>query len=872
MDPVNKTLQGFESIHYTNNSPDTLQFIWFHLWPNAYKNDKTAFSEQLLKLGRTDFYFSDEAERGYINRLDFTVDGKEATVTDHPAHQDIVKLWLPSPLAPGGSIEIKTPFHVKLPKYFSRSGYAGGLISVTQWFPKPAVYDRQGWHEMPYLDQGEFYSEFGNYDVKITAPASYTVAATGNLTDSIIGDSLITWHYRENNIHDFAFFAGNNLVTAIDTMNLHDRIIRVYSYYQKNDPLWAKSIDMIKRAVIAKSSWIGEYPFNTVKAVQNPKASDGGMEYPTITLIGPADSYKELESVIHHEVGHNWFYGILASNERKYPWMDEGMNTYYDKRFEQSSSADPETDRKSGNFFTNRIPDDMEGLILSVLTEERMDQPIGSESADFTGINYGLIAYYKTGMWMKLLENQVGKETFDRAMKDYFKDWKFRHPGPDDFRKTIEKTSGKNLDSLFALIQTKGPLDHPEKKGLKVMGLLSLKDTRKHHFLFLSPSLGYNSYDKFMAGIMIHNYTLPLPRFRYFMVPMYATGSKTIRGLGGLSYSFFPGNSNSQITAGINVASFSKDSYRDSSGKENHLYFRKLVPYLRYDFRQTGSVTRSLEWKTYLFAERNLLFTRDTGSQSYKIDYPVDNSYINRLSYTKRDCRVLYPYEFTLLGEQGKQFMKWSFTWNGFFNYGDRKKGGLQARFFAGKFFYLGSQNPLSKYQTSRYQLNLTGPNGFEDYTYSDYFAGRNEFEGMASRQIMRRDGFFKIRTDLLSNKIGKTDDWLAAINLSSSIPDKINPLSVLPFKIPLRAFLDIGTFAGAWKSDATSGKLVYDAGLELSLADNTIHVFVPLLMSKVFRDYVKSTIPENRFWKTISFTIELNNLSPIGLLRKSLQ
>jgi|GEM_PF-5321089 len=140
-------------------------YIWIHLWPNAYKNDRTALSDQLLGNGRTDFYFSKEENKGYINRLNFKVDDEVAEIKGHPRHQDIVQLILPKPLAPGTSITIQTPFNVKIPHVFSRSGHVGNSFQLTQWYPKPAVYDKKGWHPMPYLDQGEFYSEFGNYNV-----------------------------------------------------------------------------------------------------------------------------------------------------------------------------------------------------------------------------------------------------------------------------------------------------------------------------------------------------------------------------------------------------------------------------------------------------------------------------------------------------------------------------------------------------------------------------------------------------------------------------------------------------------------------------------------------------------------------------------
>ena len=157
----------------------------------------------------------------------------------------------------------------------------------------------------------------------------------------------------------------------------------------------------------------------------------------------------------------------------------------------------------------------------------------------------------------------------------------------------------------------------------------------------------------------------------------------------------------------------------------------------------------------------------------------------------------------------------------------------------------------------------MTGANGNEDYTYSDYFAGRNYFEKWQSQQIMNRDGYFKIRTDLLSQKIGRTDDWLIAANLTSAIPDNINPFNLLPVKLPVKLFFDLGTYAEAWKQDAETDRFLFDAGIYFPLWSETINIFVPLLSSSVYGDYYTSTIPKNqRFWKKISFCIDISNFS----------
>ena len=195
------SLFGFEKIEYTNNSPDTLDFIWFHLWPNAYKNDSTAFAKQQIRMNNLRFSNSEIKDRGFIDSLNFIVNGIKTNMEEHPEWIDVIKLILPNKLLPNQSIIIETPFYVKLPLVFSRLGHSGNHYEITQWYPKPAVYDHKGWHEMPYLNMGEFYSEFGVFDVKITLPEDYRIMATGDLVNnedeyrwldslSILGDSL----------------------------------------------------------------------------------------------------------------------------------------------------------------------------------------------------------------------------------------------------------------------------------------------------------------------------------------------------------------------------------------------------------------------------------------------------------------------------------------------------------------------------------------------------------------------------------------------------------------------------------------------------------------------------------------------------------
>ncbi len=894
------TLDGFEKIEYINRSPDTLTFIWFHVWPNAFRTDKTAFSDQLLENGRTDFYFSNKEDRGYINRLDFRVNSVLAKTEDHPQHIDIIKVLLPQPLAPGASIEITTPFHVQLPKNFSRGGHVGQSYQITQWYPKPAVYDQKGWHPMPYLDQGEFYSEFGNYEVKVTVPKTYVVLSSGDLqneeekswlkerainykpaaaqkklpntkTKKTLKSSSLpkpkeetkTLLYRQNNIHDFAWFADKKYLVAYDTIQFSaTHIVDVYSAYSSaGKEVWKKSTQMIKDAVRFRSKAIGEYPYNTVAAVEAKMGFEGGMEYPCITAITPMKTEKDLESVIQHEVGHNWFQGMLANNEQQYPWFDEGINSYYDNRFDKEESRYRAAAKKKTLFDLNF--DD--NFFLHSFERWKKDQPLSTTSDSLTEGNYGLIAYTKGANFMQLLEEQLGRSAIDAAMQNYFQQWKLKHPYPLDLKTSLEQSTGRNLDSTFSLLDKNGPLKQEGKKKLKFAPIVGV-NTATENVVIISPIIGNNLYDGLMIGGALHNFTLPSTPFQFIVAPMYATKSKQLNGVARLGYTFYPKKTFQRITVAVNGLKFNTGDFIDTANNKYVTGFRKVSPSLKFVLAEKNPRStreRFIQWKTFFLNEDELRFRSDTfpnGNRFTEVKTIQTNRYINQFRYVVQNTRALYPYKAELVAEQGKEFIRLAVTGNYYFNY--NASLGADIRIFAGKFIYLGSKTISKQFNTDPYHLNMSGPKGYEDYTYSNYFIGRNEFEGFASQQIMMRDGGFKVRTDLLAAKIGKTDDWLMAMNFVTDIPDQINILKVFPVKIPLKVYVDIGTYADAWKANASTGRVLYDAGLQMSFLKNTITVYVPLLYSKVYRDYFESTITEKRFLKNIAFSIDIQNLS----------
>jgi len=315
-------LNGFESVEYINNSPDTLRFLYFHLWPNAYSNNKTELARQIFSFKGKGKLFNDPELRGYIDSLDFEADGQTVQWNILTGVPDICRIILNTPLKHGDTLLITTPFHVKIPKgVSSRLGHIGESYQISQWYPKPAVYDRYGWHQMPFLDQGEFYSEFGSFDVSITLPANYIVGATGNLQnedekellDFISADTswmktpeyglgfppsskdMKTIRYTGNQIHDFAWFADKRFHVLKGKVKLPDsgREVTTWAMFTNLDAqLWEDAISYINNAIWYFSRWIGDYPYDNFTAVQSALSSGSGMEYPGLTVIGTAeDSY-----------------------------------------------------------------------------------------------------------------------------------------------------------------------------------------------------------------------------------------------------------------------------------------------------------------------------------------------------------------------------------------------------------------------------------------------------------------------------------------------------------------------------------------------------------------------------------------------------
>ena len=467
LDTATYELRGTERILYENHSPDPLAFLWLQVEQNMFRpgslNEITA--PPPLIFGATAF---DMANRGFVGGL--VIDRLLVAGHEVPRYlwDTMLRLDLPAPLRTGESVTLDIAFHFPVPvNGAGRMGRDGPLYEFGQWYPRVAVYDDvHGWNTMPYIGTGEFYLEYGDYDVRLTVPAGYIVACTGTLqnpqdvltdaqrqrlarargatpvaiiTAEEAGDAsqprpaatgTLTWHFRADDVRDVAWGAAP--VLRWDAVAWNGILIQ--TLYRPTATLWAaEGIRMAEHAIRYFSEQWAMYPYPQATTLEGPI---DGMEYPMLTFV-PAESTREgLYWVLMHEFGHEWFPMLVGSDERRYPWMDEGFNTFID----QYAFAD---------YFRGTPPADtirrtMLNAYLQHATPGR-EQPLIDAPSEVRDLYF--TAYQKPALMMTLLREEVlGPEAFDRAFREYVRRWSFRHPQPADFFRTIENLSGRNLD------------------------------------------------------------------------------------------------------------------------------------------------------------------------------------------------------------------------------------------------------------------------------------------------------------------------------------------------------------------------------------------------------------------------------------------
>ncbi|MEO0137198.1 MAG: M1 family metallopeptidase [candidate division WOR-3 bacterium] len=444
LDEKNQILKINETLIYHNHAANSLETLYFHLYANAYRDNNTTFAKEIKNMGSYQFLKAKKSMRGWIDinsvrhgerELDFVID------------ETIMAVVLDKPLAPEDSIVLQIEAVLKIPMLFSRLGYRGRHYEIVQWYPKPCVFDKKGWHLQGYHAIGEFYGEFGNFEVSIELPVDYVVAGTGVLTDSVRFENRKILHFEAEAVHDFAWVADPNF--EIYKREVDGITIEVY-YFKKDRKNWTRAGDYAVEAVKRYNQWFGKYPYKNLSVVQGYFA--GGMEYPTLVIIGGKEDNltRRFELVIIHEIAHQWFYGMLGSNEMDEAWLDEGFTSYAEARyFIDKYGVD-------NSFFKSplipQMPHDYINKFLYYITlTNQLERPILTPAYEFVKVPlaYQTSAYSKPALFLRYLEAYLGTNTFDVILKRYFEMYKFKHPRSEDFIRICEETSGKDLRQFF---------------------------------------------------------------------------------------------------------------------------------------------------------------------------------------------------------------------------------------------------------------------------------------------------------------------------------------------------------------------------------------------------------------------------------------
>ncbi len=452
LDTNTHKLEGFETLLYINNSPDTLNRVYFHLYYNAFQpgsmmDVRSRTIKDPDRRVEDNIYKLSESEQGYQKINSLLHDGDPV---DYKIEGTILTVILNRPIEPQSIAIFELQFEAQVPLQIRRTGRdnkEGIEYTMTQWYPKMAEYDQDGWHAEEYIGR-EFYGVMGNFDVTISIDSGYTVAGTGVvLNPNEVGhgysrfmqpsdEEKLVWHFFAGNVHDFAWAADPDYTHDIVQV---DDSLRLHFFYQSNlSKQWKEVQNDVVSIFNTTNQTFGRYPYTDFSIIQ---AGDGGMEYPMCTMILGDGSKEGKIGLIAHEAIHNWFYGVIATNEYHYPWMDEGMTTYAEEY------ALDKLYQKNGVGFLDHEYERYRKLVgLGVGIEEPMSTPGDLFNLNFA---YSVSSYSKGAITLNMLKYIIGEEIFYSVMMNYFNTWKFKHPRPDDFIRIMELESGLELDWFF---------------------------------------------------------------------------------------------------------------------------------------------------------------------------------------------------------------------------------------------------------------------------------------------------------------------------------------------------------------------------------------------------------------------------------------
>jgi Peptidase family M1 domain len=461
LDPDAKSLTAHEKITYVNTTRDPIPDLVFHLYLNAFRDLNTDFMQE-SGAGHRGFEFNTD-HPGWIKVANISLgDGTPLTLNEIE-DGTLAQALLPTPLAPGQSLELNLDFQAQLPQVFARTGYAGDFFMVGQWFPKLGVWQAAGWNAYPFHANSEFYADFGTYDVAITLPIAYVTGGTGLPVDTADnGNGTQTVRYHAESVIDFAWTASPHFKTATRQVN---NVEVLYLYLPEHASTVERMLSAADFAVSHFGEWYGPYPYPRLTLVDVPDdgSGAGGMEYPTLVTVGTLESSAfdnlglsnhALETVAIHEIGHQWWQSTVAFNEAEEPWLDEGFTDYSAL---QALDAD---------FGANTSYINSPVLSLGYLAQRRWEYlaepkvPMYGRAWEFKG-GYVVAAYSKPVLALRTLQNVLGADQMRQLLKTFYQRYQFKHPTTEDFRAVAEEVTAQKLDWFFdGLVYGKGVLNY----------------------------------------------------------------------------------------------------------------------------------------------------------------------------------------------------------------------------------------------------------------------------------------------------------------------------------------------------------------------------------------------------------------------------
>lgn len=463
VDAVANQYKGEQKLVYTNNSPDVLDRVFYHLYFNAFQPGSEmdvrsrTIEDADPRVGERIFNLKPD-EIGYIKPLKLTQDGK---ALEYEVVGTVLEVNLNTPIQPGTSTTFEMEWDAQVPLQIRRSGRdneEGVRFSMTQWYPKLAEYDFQGWHADPYIGR-EFHSPWGNFDVTVKIDEAYVVAGTGYNAENVLGENDYSavkklrkgkrsWHFTAPNVHDFTWAADPNYI--------HDKYegpngVTLNFYYKNNPEIkenWTNLQPKTAEMMAYFNENIGAYPYKQYSVIQG---GDGGMEYAMATLITGNRNFGSLMGVTAHELAHSWFQFLLATNETKHEWMDEGFTSYISNEAMNVINDEKNPNPHAGSYRGYQF-----------LAKSGNEQPATTHADRYTlNRSYGIVAYAKGSVFLSQLGYVIGKNNLEKTLKRYFDEWAFKHPTPNDFIRVAEKVSGLELDwYLMDFMQTTNTIDY----------------------------------------------------------------------------------------------------------------------------------------------------------------------------------------------------------------------------------------------------------------------------------------------------------------------------------------------------------------------------------------------------------------------------